>query len=201
MREKLKPVFNFTNPAGLGPERRDSAMSVAAVMAAVDGESVLIQSAALLWHDHLDESHNFSQNISSADGSFLHGIMHRREPDYSNAKYWFNRVGTHPAYPEILNRATQLVAGTSLENLAGTQWDAAAMVNAVSDVRVGSDEYVLLQQVQRVEFELLLERFGACDVLARCRQHINHALATRALQPRRRWCAGWLRLWGTCQGL
>ena len=161
MREKLKPVFNFTNPAGLGPERRDSAMSVAAVMATVDGESALIQSAALLWHDHLDESHNFSQDIPSADGSFLHGIMHRREPDYSNAKYWFNRVGTHPAYPEILNRATQLVAGTSLENLAGTQWDAAAMVDAVSDVRVGSDEYVLLQQVQRVEFELLLERFGA----------------------------------------
>lgn len=161
MRKKLEPVFNFADPSGLGPEQRDSAMSVTAVMATVDGESALIQSAALLWHDHLDESHNFSQDIPSADGSFLHGIMHRREPDYSNAKYWFNRVGTHPAYPEILNRATQLVAGTSLENLAGTQWDAAAMVDAVSDVRVGSDEYVLLQQVQRVEFELLLERFGA----------------------------------------
>ena len=161
MREKLKPVFDFANLPGLGPERRDNAMSVDAVMAAVAGESALIQSAALLWHDYLDESHNFSQEISSADGSFLHGIMHRREPDYSNAKYWFNRVETHPVYPKILNRVTQLVAGTSLENLAGIKWDAAAMVDAVSSSRVGTDEYIILQLVQRVEFESLLERFGA----------------------------------------
>ena len=161
MREKLKSVFNFTDPPGLGPEQRDSAMSVAAVMTWVDGESALIQSAALLWHDHLDKSHDLSQDISCADGSFLHGIMHRREPDYSNAKYWFNRAGTHPVYPKILNRVTQLVVNTSLENLAGINWDAAAMVDAVSGVQKGSEEYTLLKQVQRVEFELLLERFGA----------------------------------------
>ena len=136
-------------------------MSVATVIAKVDGESALIQSAALLWHDQLDKSHDLSQNIPCTDGSFLHGIMHRREPDYSNAKYWFNRVGTHPVYPEILNRVTQLVANTSLENLAGIKWDAAAMVDAVSSARVGTDEYMILQQVQRVEFEFLLERFGA----------------------------------------
>ena len=136
-------------------------MSVATVIAKVDGESAMIQSAALLWHDQLDKSHDLSQNIPCTDGSFLHGIMHRREPDYSNAKYWFNRVGTHPVYPEILNRVTQLVANTSLENLAGIKWDAAAMVDAVSSARVGTDEYMILQQVQRVEFEFLLERFGA----------------------------------------
>ena len=136
-------------------------MSVATVMTWVDRESALIQSAALLWHDHLDKSHDLSQDISCADGSFLHGIMHRREPDYSNAKYWFNRTGTHPIYPEILNRVTQLVTGTSLENLTGINWDAAAMVDAVNGVQMGSEEYILLQQVQRVEFELLLERFGA----------------------------------------
>jgi len=135
-------------------------MSVATVIAKVDGESALIQSAALLWHDQLDKSHDLSQDIPCADGSFLHGIMHRREPDYSNAKYWFNRVGTHPVYPEILNRVTQLVADTSLENLAGIKWDAAAMVDAVSSARVGTDEYMILQQIQRVEFEFLLERFG-----------------------------------------
>ena len=136
-------------------------MSIDAVMVAVVGESALIQSTALLWHDHLDESHNFSQEISSADGSFLHGIMHRREPDHSNAKYWFNRVGSHPAYPKILERVTPLVTGTSLQNLAATEWDSAAMVDAVSGTRAGSGEYELLQQVQRVEFEVLLERFGA----------------------------------------
>ena len=43
----------------------------------------------------LDRSHTLSQDDSSAAGSFWHAIMHRREGDYSNAAYWFRRVGSH----------------------------------------------------------------------------------------------------------
>ena len=37
-----------------------------------------------LWllHDFLDESHSLSQEITTDTGSYWHGIMHRREPDY-----------------------------------------------------------------------------------------------------------------------
>src|SRR4051812_26277454 len=52
-----------------------------------------------LYHDVLAESHSISQELHSPTGSFWHAIMHRREGDFSNAKYWYARCRHHPAYP------------------------------------------------------------------------------------------------------
>src|SRR4051812_26824411 len=49
-----------------------------------------------LLHDFWDESHNISQRIDTPEGSYWHAIMHRREGDFSNAKYWYGRVAGHP---------------------------------------------------------------------------------------------------------
>lgn len=54
-----------------------------------------------LYVDELDRSHVISQGIDDATGSFWHGIMHRREGDFSNSHYWFRRVGAHPAMRSI----------------------------------------------------------------------------------------------------
>src|SRR5262245_27341324 len=56
----------------------------------VDPDMALACLAGLwLWFDFLDESHTVSQAIHTPEGSFWHGVMHRREGDYGNAKYWF----------------------------------------------------------------------------------------------------------------
>src|SRR5262245_49234616 len=37
-----------------------------------------------LYHDFLDESHTISQSLETTSGSYWHGLMHRREPDFAN---------------------------------------------------------------------------------------------------------------------
>ena len=157
---------------GLGPEVRSSAQTSAALGQAVDALGLggaaagLAKAAALLWHDHLDESHTVSQDIGSADGSFLHGIMHRREPDYSNAKYWFHRVGDHPCFSALASAATDYLDAAGDEALTKRlapdgHWDPFAFVDAVeAAVHYGNPgEIESLQHVQRIEFETLAQSF------------------------------------------
>jgi hypothetical protein len=51
--------------------------------------------------NHLDRSHRISQTLDTAEGSFWHAIMHRRERDYANSKYWFRRVSQHLVFARI----------------------------------------------------------------------------------------------------
>ena len=56
-----------------------------------------------LWllHNFLNESHEISQTIDTVEGSWWHAIMHRLEGDYWNSKYWYRKVGVHPAFAEV----------------------------------------------------------------------------------------------------
>jgi len=60
-----------------------------------------LQAGIWLYVDELDRSHAISQGIHDATGSFWHGIMHRREGDFGNSHYWFNKTGHHPAMDAI----------------------------------------------------------------------------------------------------
>jgi hypothetical protein len=114
-----------------------------------------------LYHDFLDESHKISQDLGTLEGNYWHGILHRREPDYWNAKYWFRRVPTHPIYAELAIDAATLAkdAGTPAGSeylLRQKSWDAAAFVDLCESAARGPEPLTLLcRRIQAVEWRRL----------------------------------------------
>lgn len=82
----------------LGPGSPNGAMRAA--LESIDAPAAC-RAGLWLLHDFLDESHTLSQDDHSVEGSFWHAIMHRREPDPSNSKYWWRRVGSHPVLKRL----------------------------------------------------------------------------------------------------
>jgi len=121
-------------------------------------------SALWLWHDFLDESHTLSQDIETTDGSYWHAIMHRREPDYGNAKYWFRRVGQHPIFEPLAAAASERSSQYAPDERAAflsspKNWDPFAFVDLCEAVARGrSQAGQLAREIARIEWQLLFDR-------------------------------------------
>ncbi len=120
-------------------------------------------SALWLRHDFLDESHHISQDLDTRDGSYWHAIMHRREPDYGNSKYWFRRVGKHRVFGPLNALARSLArqsgAGKATTQLAEqSDWDPFHFVDLCQQAGSGPPELgALCMKIQQAEWELLFD--------------------------------------------
>lgn len=166
-------IFEGSGLAELGPQIRPERANLARLreiekrIADAAGLSAerrrLLNGIALLWHDHLDEAHTIAQEIESADGSLLHAIMHRREPDYSNAKYWFRRVGKHGAHANLVARLGNTVERGELALIEkrfvrGGAWDSPAFVDACQEAAGGRTAAApSLRLIQKLEMESFAE--------------------------------------------
>jgi hypothetical protein len=133
--------------------------------------SAIAWKAALhLWNDSLDAAHNLVQDLRTPTGSALHGIVHRREGDYSNAKYWVRQTGDHPVYQVLHLRAesylnerlrsgaiTASPVGVAIKTMIGQgAWNPYLFTEAVAihETRIGDDfDRVILETLQQLELE------------------------------------------------
>ena len=101
-------------------------------------EAAALLSGLWLWHDCLDESHKLSQQLHTTSGSMWHAIMHRREGDFSNSKYWYARCENHPSLPSLAAQANYVInpfpADKRLLKLTVRGWDFDAVVDLVEAV-------------------------------------------------------------------
>src|SRR2546422_8323808 len=185
---ELEKMLATAEPPELGPVARAGVQTEAALQRTFDDilptskipqeRQQLIRALLLLWHDHLEPAHVIAQSIDNVDGAFVHGIMHRREPDYGNAKYWFRRVGNHPAFADIAKQATVLLDAKDQSALLGRltpngEWDPFAFIDLCEEAakkKTGDPTVSLLREIQRIETEALLDTFVQ---LARSEPAIN----------------------------
>lgn len=102
----------------------------------------------------LERSHALSQALPTHDGSFWHGIMHRREGDFENAKYWFRRVGNHP----VLTRLAEEIAKMEIHADAALPWtdlqNSQRVAAGLVDCCRGTQSE-LIQRIAWIEWQLL----------------------------------------------
>lgn len=124
----------------------------------------LLEATALLYHDHWDAAHDLVGDLTDPDGAWIHGIAHRREPDYWNAKYWFRRCDMHPGFQRLYDELQRWVPGSDGEmirrlTLQGS-FDPFAFVDAVelseTQTQQGSSSE-FLKRIQHAEFEALVQ--------------------------------------------
>lgn len=116
-----------------------------------------------LYYDYLEQSHRISQKITGPSGSYWHAIMHRREPDSGNSKYWLDRTGRHPIFPDLNRQVQRLLADQELPGMAGflgklPEWDAYGFVDLCELGRKGDAEIEMLcRRIQALEWRLLFD--------------------------------------------
>lgn len=69
-----------------------------------------------LWHDAKGDwhkAHELIQDINDEKAAWIHAYLHRKEGDFSNARYWYTRAGKSVP-PHSLQREWEEIVGAML---------------------------------------------------------------------------------------
>jgi len=110
------------------------------------------RSLLLLAAGGVAQAHRIVQEMSTPDAAYIHGVIHRVDDDFNNARYWFRSAHMHPAAAEMYRRA----AAGSLTVARRPIWDPVLVTDMVETSRTAgvTDE---LRVILMIEFEELLQ--------------------------------------------
>ena len=114
----------------------------------------LVRAGLVYACDALTESHMIVQAIPGDEASYWHGMIHRREGDFENARYWFRRTGTLGVFDDI-HRAASAVSSVVA---AQPNWDPYLFTGLCEQEKYGDhDLRDTCVKLQAVEFRGMLE--------------------------------------------
>jgi hypothetical protein len=139
-----------------------------------NADAIAVGAGLMELHD-LGESHELAQSIEGQGrhraGDYWHAIHHRREPDASNAKYWFRKVGSHPIHEALATASRSFLSAEvisdqasetdkAIERLAPNGvWDSIAFVDFCNQSLADKElkQVWVARQLQFLEMTLLLD--------------------------------------------
>jgi len=114
----------------------------------------LVRGGLLYAADAILEAHAIFQEAKGDLGAYWHGMMHRREGDFDNARYWFRRAGVLPFFGAMHHAASQISPVMARQS----NWDPYLFTGECEQARHGETESLKeLAGLQRVEFEVLFD--------------------------------------------
>lgn len=114
----------------------------------------LLRGGLLYALDALDEAHKIFQDAPGDLGAYWHGMMHRREGDFDNARYWFRRAGVLSCFAALHRAASEFSADMARQ----ANWDPYLLTGECEQARHGAEESVAqCVKLQRVEFDGLFD--------------------------------------------
>jgi len=111
--------------------------------------------------DDLDAAHRICQDVETAHGAAWHAVVHRREGDFWNSKYWWRRAGgvRFEGLAEGIRAALPDGPAEVLACVRGGRYDGSSFVDIVERSHGDVTMREALVTVQRMEWVAL---FGEC---------------------------------------
>ena len=114
----------------------------------------LLRAGLFYYHNAIEDSHREAAKGEGDLAAYWHGMVHRREGDFDNARYWMRRAGEQPVFQEMHGRSADGAPNMNRQS----NWDPSLFINLCEQYKYGAHEYKKeIGTLQRVEFAVMFD--------------------------------------------